>query len=405
MNEHTFFPAQSAFVVSPQDLDEDPHAQFAALRTEHPVLQLGDRHFMALRASDVMALLSDPRTKQIEGPDYVRLNGIPDGATARLLRDFFLFGNDAEHRAKRGMFARSFAHGAIRAAQPEIRAVARRIVADLPRGESFDFIDHMAARVPAEMIAAILGLPQSETAYFAPLVYAMSRAVSPVYPIDDHDEIETAVSELFRYVVDHMRARSENPRDDLLSRLVGDWKDDPVITFSCLVHQVLGIIVGGTDTTRAAFAMLVSLLLQHPQQWTALRDDTSLIPGAVSEGLRYDPSVGSIARFTIAPVEVSGVHIPAGVMLRVSTMSAMRDPEFYADPDRFDIRRGDHPRLHPVFGSGPHRCIGEMLARLEMQEGLEALVRAVPEMELQTPPRLQGFGGIRQITPMQVVIR
>ncbi|WP_158284896.1 cytochrome P450 [Hoeflea marina] len=360
---------------------------------------------MALRASDVMVILSDPRTKPLEGRDYVRIQGVPEGAAARFLRDFFLFGSGAEHRAKRGMFARSFAHGAVRAAQPQIQAVARRIVAELPRGESFDFIDRMAARVPAEMIAAILGLPQSETSYFAPRVYAMSRAVSPVYPIDDHAEIETAVSELFRYVVDHMRIRSEQPRDDLLSRLVADWKDDPVITFSTLVHQVLGIIVGGTDTTRAAFAVLVSLLLQHPEQWTALRDDPSLIPGAVSEGLRYDPSVGSIVRFTNAPVEISGVELPAGVMLRISNMSAMRDPELYAEPDRFDIRRNDHPRLHPVFGAGAHRCIGEMLARIEMQEGLAALVAGAPAMELQTAPQLQGFGGLRQITPMQVIIR
>jgi len=92
------------------------------------------------------------------------------------------------------------------------------------------------------------------------------------------------------------------------------------------------------------------------------------------------------------------------VMLRVSTMSAMRDPALYAEPDRFNIRRGVHQHQHPVFGTGPHRCIGEMLARVEMQEGLAALLCAVSEIEMETPPRMLGFGGIRQITPMPVRI-
>ena len=85
-------------------------------------------------------------------------------------------------------------------------------------------------------------------------------------------------------------------------------------------------------------------------------------------------------------------------------VSAMRDPALYENPDRFDIRRADGPRLHPVFGLGPHRCIGEMLARLEMAEGLAALIAAAPDITMEVAPRMSGFGGIRQITPMHVRI-
>ena len=86
------------------------------------------------------------------------------------------------------------------------------------------------------------------------------------------------------------------------------------------------------------------------------------------------------------------------------TMSAMRDPELYADPETFDMRRTDHPRLHLIFGQGPHRCIGEMLARPEMEESLEALLADAPGIEIETAPRMVGFGGIRQVTPMIVRI-
>lgn len=406
MNQHSPAAHDSSPIIDPQTLIENPHMNFAALRVHYPVIRLGERHFMALRANDVLPMFTDPRTRQIEGKDYVRLNQIPKGVTARLVSDFFLFSNEDEHRTKRGLFARTFAFGAMREATARIRATADRIVAELPRGESFDFVERMAARIPSEMIAAILGLPAGEAEYFVPRVNVLARSVAPVYPHARHREIETAAADLFSYVEGHLRSRLEMPGDDLLSTLVTDWNANPVISFESLVHQVLGIIVGGSDTTRAGFAMMIALLLRHRDQWEALRaDPTLLIPGAVNEALRYDPPVGSIARFTREEVEIGGARLPAGVMLRLSTMSAMRDRDLYARPDQFDITRTDHPRLHTVFGFGPHRCLGEMLARLEMQEGLAALLAAAPDIRLETSPRLLGFGGIREITRMQVRIR
>ena len=404
MNQHSPAGVATPPFIDPRTLNDNPHVNLAALRVHYPVIQLGEKQYMALRAKDVAGLLNDPRTKQIEGVDYARFQRMPEGPVTRFVSDFFLFSNGDAHRLRRGRFARTFAYGAMRAARDEVRAVADEIVADLPRGESFDFVDRMAARVPSEMIAAILGLPRSEARYFAARVYKFARVISPVYPHDCHDEIETATQELFDYVEGHMRARLETPRDDLLTQLVTDWRENPDISFDSLVIQVLGIIVGGSDTTRAAFAMLVALLLRHSGQWEAVKADPGLIPGAVDEAVRFEPSVGSVARFTTAEVEIGGVTVAPGSMLRLSTMSAMRDPELYAFPDQFDISRTDHPRMHAAFGGGPHRCIGEMLARIEMQESLAALIAAAPDIEMEIAPRMLGCAAIRQITPMQVRI-
>lgn len=387
-------------LIEPEWLHEDPHGRFAALRKDHAVIRISDQSFYVLRAADVVPLLKDDRTVQVEGRDYVALHKIPDGAMARFLRDILLFANGPDHRLKRGLFARAFSHQSILASRGEIRFVARKIVADLPRGESFDFVDHMAGRVPARMIAAILGLPVAEADWFAPRIYDMASAMVPNYPMDDHDRVETAACEAFAYVETHMTARLARPKEDLLSRLVTDWERTQEIDFGSLVNQVLAFMLGGSDTTRAAFASTVSLLRQRPDDWAALRADASLIPGAISESLRFEPSVGNVPRFTVAPLEIGGVTVPAGVMLQLSTMSAMRDPELYADPETFDMRRTDHPRLHLIFGQGPHRCIGEMLARLEMEESLEALLADAPGIEIETAPRMVGFGGIRQVTPM-----
>ena len=404
MNDHGQRAAEQPRVIDPKTLIQDPHARFAELRRETPLVQLGPDQYLVLRAELVLSLLTDPRTRQIEGREFVACNRIPDGILARFLSEMFLFSNGEAHRAKRGLFARSFAHRIMRDARGQVRAVADGIVAGLPRGESFDFVEAMAARVPAEMIAAILGLDKADSRYFTGLVYNVARAFTPVYPHEHHDAIENAAGALFDYVEEQLYLRLAVPQDDLLSALAADWQAEQDISFESLVFQIVGLITAGNDTTRAAFASLVALLLERPEDWAALRSDPGLIPGAVTEGLRYDPSVASVPRVTTAAVAFDGMALPAGVVLRLSTMSARRDPDLYDDPDRFDIRRSDHPRLHLVFGSGPHRCIGDLLSRIEMEESLAAVLDAVPEIELERPPRLLGFGGIRQITPMQVRI-
>ena len=389
--------------IDPRTLSDNPHAALAALRTQHPVVRMGDGpHYLILSASGLDAFLGDPRIRQVEGADYVRLNAIPDGVAADLVRNFFLFGNGPEHRAKRGLFAKAFSHGAIRQMRPEVRTIADAIIADLPRGEAFDLVGTMATRLPAEVIARLLGLPAADVPFVSTRVYELGRSMAPVYPIHAHDGIEAAAADLRRYVADHVRVRMRQQRDDLLGQLVGAWQSGSALSFDGFVTQVIGLIVGGTDTTRGAFAMMVGLLLRHPAQWDALKRDPSLVPGAVAESLRYEPSVASIARFVVSPIEFAGFVIPAGSLVRISTMSAMRDPSLYADPDRFDIRRTDHPRLHLVFGQGPHRCIGEMLARMEMEEALTALIDRAPDIDVITTPAMTGFGGIRTVTPMEV---
>lgn len=389
--------------IDPADLMADPHASFAELRAKHRVVRCSGVYTL-LRATDVIGMFTDARTEQVEGADFARLQQVPDGAVKRFMQDILLFSNGNPHRAKRGLFARSFAYSAMHESRGLIRQVAERIVGQMQRGRSFDFVRGVAARVPAEMIAALLGLPETDAPYFAALVYQVARVLSPVYPHADHAQVEAATAELHDYVAHQLKSRMAAPTDDMLSGLVTRWQAEPDMPFDTLVNNVLILVLAGSDTTRAAFASLVALLLQHPAQWEAVKRDPALIPGAVSESLRYEPSVGSITRVATAPLRIGEHILPAGAFMRLSMMSAMRDPQLYPDPDRFDITRTGHPRLHLVFGLGPHRCLGEILARIEMEEGLAALISAAPYIRLEEPPRLLGFGGIRQVTPMIVRI-
>jgi hypothetical protein len=234
-------------------------------------------------------------------------------------------------------------------------------------------------------------------------VYTIAKAIGASFTPADIPEIETAASKLNAYVEALLAARRASPGGDFLTSYVSSVDDADNLTALETIVQIMTVILGGSDTTRAALAVQTALLLEHREQWDAVCADTALIPGAVSEALRFEPPVGSVPRVTLEDIEMEGWIIPQGQILSLSTISAMRDSERYAEPDRFDIRRADHPSRHPVFGGGAHRCLGELLARAELEEALAVLVTRVPMLELSgDPPTLAGHAGIRRINGMRV---
>jgi hypothetical protein len=134
--------------------------------------------------------------------------------------------------------------------------------------------------------------------------------------------------------------------------------------------------------------------------WDEVRANPDLIPAAIDEALRIEPPVGSMPRYTPTPIAFGNMTVPAGQVLGLSTLSAMRDETRIKLPENFDLHREDHVRPHLVFGGGAHRCLGEMLARIELEEGLAALMEGVPEIEMIEAPKMLGFGGIRRSTPL-----
>jgi len=169
-----------------------------------------------------------------------------------------------------------------------------------------------------------------------------------------------------------------------------------------ILFQILQLIVGASDTTRVSSVIQTALLLQHRSQWQAVCRDPALVPAAVAESLRYEPSAANTARIAAEDIELQGVHIPAGSLVTLSTMSSMRDERAFIQPDTFDISRSDQMRVHPVFGFGAHRCIGEALARAELEEALAGLAARIPQLQLDVPPTVSGHVGVRRIDQMRV---
>jgi cytochrome P450 len=326
-----------------------------------------------------------------------------DGALFDFFNNSMLLSNGPVHRKRRVPFARAFAVKLIDGLRPRIRAIANELIdRRYPQGE-MNFIDDFAALIPARVISEILGLPEADIPEFTRRIYSLARSLSSSFTQDDVPELQTSASELSQYVLGLLEARRREPRDDFLTACIGAIDAANELSSVETVMQVITVILGGSDTTRGAGAIQTSLLLQHREQWDAICQDPALIPGAVLESMRYEPAVGSFARFTLEDIELDGWIVPRNRVLSLSTLSAMRDPQLYADPDRFDIRRNDHPRRHMIFGAGSHRCLGEALAKAELEEQLVALTSRLPQLQLiGDPPLIRGNGGIRSVRNMRV---
>ena len=313
-----------------------------------------------------------------------------------------LTSNPPAHKRRRAPVSRAFGFKLVQAWRPRIRAMVEALIDAHADAGRMEFLDAIAAPLPAHLTAEILGAPAADAPRFAEMVYGMSRGIGAFRP-EMLPEIDAAAADLYAYVDGLLAERRAAPRNDFLSDFVGGADAAGQLSETEILIQVVGLIIAGSDTTRAGLTALVSLLLQHPDQWRAVCADPSLAEGAVLEALRFDPPVASIGRITTEPLEIGGVPIGEGVPINLSILSAQRDPAVYADPDRFDIRRTDHPRWSISFGGGPHRCLGEALARAEMEEALIALAGRLPGLRLVgEPPRIKGHTGIRGVSPMQL---
>jgi hypothetical protein len=386
----------SMTVVTNHELLGDTHAAFRRIRSVMPVGMHESGVFIITRAKDIEALAKDDRLRATT-TEFPQMMDFPEGALFNFFRYGMLTSNGQDHRRRRAPFSRTFAAKLITDLRPTMRSVAHSLIEGWTRGSQINLVDDYASPIPARIISGMLGLATKDIPYFTELVYSVSRLFYVSNTKQEILEIEAAGALLCEYVEKVLADRRRHPQDDFLSAFLSTVDEGDELSSLEITIQIFTMILGGTDTTRVAFAALVGVLLDHPDQWDQVCDDPSLAPKAVQESLRYEPSVAAFARVTSEDVDLEGHILPAGRIVLLSTMSAMRDAAAYQDPDVFNIHRADLPRLHPIFGSGAHRCIGEARARAELEEGLLAPTERLPHMQLVAErTKLSGFDGIRR---------
>jgi hypothetical protein len=378
----------------------DPYPVLKEFRAKGPLAKAEIGVVLALRQRHLDTIMSD-NTRQLE-TETKMLQGITSGPLFEFTKAAMLFANGEEHRRRRAPVQRTFAFKLMDAMRPKAAALAEELVSERLNKGPIDFVGEIAAQIPARIIADILGIPRADLPIFLQWIADTAEALGFI-DVARRPQIEASLTAFAAYVENLLNDRRRAPRDDFLSDYVAATAKDGELSEIEIRTQVVGLILAGSDTTRGSLCMTLAQLLRHPSQWRAFCEDPdALKKGVVDEGLRFEPVVSGIPRVATKDFDLDGVRIPAGTVIALSFLSALRDDEVFADPDRFDIFRKDHPRWHLIFGAGAHRCVGEALARAEMEETLATIARLAPATTLVGDfPKLKP-GAIRQIDRMQV---
>jgi methyl-branched lipid omega-hydroxylase len=380
-------------------LRAQPRPQFYA-EPEVPFAEQGPGYYALVRHADV-----------VEASRHADAFCSANGATsiADLPAEFNeYFGSminmdDPRHARLRRIVSRAFSPRMVARFQDNAQQVAAAIVDELLATGPCDFVSHVAARLPLQIICDMMGIPDDQYDMVLANTNIILSGADPEFLSEDLDEAVTqllgAGQELADLVTSLAVARAQAPADDLTSALVTANIDGEQLTSAELASFFILLVVAGNETTRTALSHALMLLTEYPDQRALLLDDLeSRIEGAVEEIVRYASPVVFMRRTLTRDYSMNGQGYREGDKVVLFYYSANRDEAVFADPDRFDITRSPNP--HVGFGgAGPHYCLGTHLARRELNVMLRELLTRVPNMTAGEPDRLLSsfINGIKRL--------
>ena len=304
-----------------------------------------------------------------------------------------------DHTRYRKLVNRGFTPRMIGLLEPHVRDLTRRIVDDALAKRDVDFVVDVAAELPLEIIAELIGVPQRDRHKIFEWSNRMVGSEDPEYSVSE-EEVNDALVEMFLYAQKLADEHRDSPQDDIISRLLESDIDGDHLSDMDFNLFFLLLAVAGNETTRNAISHGLNAFLENPDQWDALVEDPEgRMDGAVEEVLRWASPVLFFRRNATRDFDLHGHEIREGDKIALWYISANRDEDVFDDPFRFDIERSPNP--HIAFGGGgPHFCLGSQLARLEIRALFDELARRVPRLHQRAEPeflRSNFIGGIKHL--------
>ncbi|MFI7136072.1 cytochrome P450 [Nonomuraea sp. NPDC050153] len=328
----------------------------------------GTQVWAASRFEDIRAVLSDPRisTETMESGD--RPTAFPKM-------------DDPEHARLRRMLTKDFTVKRVQAMRPHIQEMVNDILDKMiSKGQPADLVTEYALPVPSLVISLLLGVPYTDHELF-------QRHSAVVVNVNaSAEEKEAASAALFLYLLELVARKERERGDDLLSRLIAERVTTGEISRETAAMNGIVLLIAGHETTANMISLSTLTLLRNPETLARIRDaeDPVVIANAVEELLRYLTIVQDmIVRVALEDLTIGGQLIRAGEQVVMNLSAGNRDAAFFTDPDRFDIAR--NARGHLAFGYGVHQCLGQSLARVELEIALPALLRRLPGLKPAVP--------------------
>ncbi len=344
--------------------------------------------------------------------------------------------NGPDHTRLRGLLNPALSPRAVERYRPAMRELLAGLWSGLRRGEC-EFVEAFAKPYPSRAIAHFMGAPLEDAPRLHHWSNWIQRQFDAVSMANERAAIEAAVGEFYEYAWALLRARREEPRDDLISALIAasavdeSGREMPRLSDVECVNLVLNVLVGGVDTTQSQLAQALRLFAEYPEQWELLAARPELAARAVEEVLRFEPIAPFTARIVVEELTFRDVVFPAETIVMVCAFTGNRDPAARApvrahtragarggadvadtdvpaasatssvppadtagDLDRFDIVAERAAERVLTFGAGVHYCVGANLARIELEEALAFLAPRMPALELAGEPVYEGITGI-----------
>jgi cytochrome P450 len=362
------------FAFNPIDPEtrRDPFPLYERGRREHPIHShpgLPRRVHSIFRYADVQAILRDWETWSSQFPPTI----LPD---TEEIPSSMLGSDPPRHTRLRSLVNKAFTPRIVQRLEPRMHQIAEELVEAAVAAGEVDLVQALTYPLPVTIIAEIIGVPTQDRARFKvwsdQAVAALGTGFFGGMDPQKMDQRLRLLREMRAYFVPLAEERRRHPQEDLLTGLVQAEHEGSKLDHAEMLSMLTLLLVAGNETTTTLIGNAVLELLTHPGEEKRLRDDPTLLPGAVDEVLRFSSPVQFDPRRVARRVELHGVTLEPDEFVLCWLGSANRDAEVFGRPDSFDV--GREPNPHLAFGFGTHYCLGANLARLEARVALQALL-------------------------------
>jgi len=380
-------PLETLNVANPELFKADlvgPY--FERLRTEAPVHYCPDSQYgpywSISRFNDILAVDADHQRFSSDG----RLGGVTIFGTPQTgeYMPMFIQMDPPRHDEQRKSVAPRFAPRSLAELETTIRARAGAILDGLPRGETFDWVEHVSKNLTGQMLATLLGVPIEERHRLIAWSDILGGSDNPEYVATPGDFYDT-LAEVGEYFAALWNRRVDEPAGFDLISMLAHGEGTREMSPQELVGNLALLITGGNDTTRNSISGGLLALNLYPAEYAKLRANPSLVGNMVPEIIRWQTPLAHMARTAVEDVELHGQHIRKGDRVIIWYLSGNRDPEVIEDPEAFQIER-KNARHHLSFGFGIHRCLGNRLAEMQLRVLWEEILKRFPPIELDGEP-------------------